>query len=161
MSGITIPERIPTPLLSHLNYRRNYGVCIVKRGRPAQCRHAREPYTERKVCARDQRISSFAVDARRNLPFHRSCYLARRIFHFTSVPPLISDDNVKMVVGSFENASRELRRCAICMTLIRAKRTHVYGVKEKIARDDETPRTHDCRRSRPLPMRNIFVFRKL
>lgn len=90
MSGITIPGRIPTPLLSHLNYRRNYGVCIVKRGRPAQCRHAREPYTERKVCARDQRISS-VVDARRNPPFYRPFMLSRavnfpfyNILHFAS-----------------------------------------------------------------------------
>jgi len=58
MSGITIPRRISTPLLSLLNYRRNYGVCIVKRGCPAQCRHARESRTDREKYARDQRVSS-------------------------------------------------------------------------------------------------------
>lgn len=82
MSGITIPGRIPTPLLSLLNYRRNYGVCIVKRGRLAQCRRRRRRRPEREPRAKhrkreksvhDRRTPSYpspvAVGARQKLIF--------------------------------------------------------------------------------------------
>jgi len=87
MSGITIPRRISTPLLSLLNYRRNYGVCIVKRGCPAQCRHARESHTP----AEKSTLVINAFPRRRratNPPFYRSYYPLRaraQVAHFTVI----------------------------------------------------------------------------
>lgn len=127
MSGITIPGRIPTPLLSHLNYRRNYGVCIVKRGRPAQCLHARESYTERKVCLWSTHF--LAVGARWILPLITRTISRGKLRILLQPFRLQSDDNVvKMVAYAFKNFTLcELRwQSMICTTF-----TRTYGVERK------------------------------
>lgn len=106
MSGITIPGRIPTPLLSLLNYRRNYGVCIVKRGRPAQCRHARE----KSMLVIN--VFSLRRRATNSLVLSVILFCVASLIFYNHFSLLMSHDNVKLMEARF--ALHKLRQSQLC-----------------------------------------------